>query len=83
MIVGMAVETTVESSAATARADMIPTAITSCSGVMPMRRATAWWRRRPGPGGGVGVTGSSVGDVMRGSLRVARTGARASLTAPQ
>ena len=45
MIVGMAVETTVPSRAATARADMMPTAMTNCSGVIPMRRATAWCRR--------------------------------------
>jgi hypothetical protein len=41
MMVGIAVETTVESRAATARADMTPTAMTSCSGVIPIRRATA------------------------------------------
>ena len=45
MIVGIAVETTVPSRAATARADMIPAATTNCSGVMPICRATAWWRR--------------------------------------
>ena len=42
MMVGMAVETTVPSSAATARAAMIPAAMTNCSGVIPIRRATAW-----------------------------------------
>ena len=47
MIVGMAVATTVESSAATARAAMMPAAMMNCSGVMPMRRATAWWRGEP------------------------------------
>ena len=41
MMVGMAVDTTVPSRAATARADMIPAATTNCSGVMPMRRARA------------------------------------------
>ena len=41
MIVGMAVATTVPSRAATASAAMIPTAMTSCSGVIPILRATA------------------------------------------
>ena len=41
MIVGMAVETTVLSRAATARAAITPAATTNCSGVMPIRRATA------------------------------------------
>jgi hypothetical protein len=56
MIVGMAVATTVPSRAATASAAMIPTAMTNCSGVIPMRRATAWWRRPGVESLAVGVT---------------------------
>ena len=41
MMVGIAVATTVPSSAATARAHMIPAAMTVWCGVMPSLRATA------------------------------------------